>query len=87
MAFTVLENVSQDELNWYHESRYWMAVSDEKTRIRAATESGISKGIKQKTIDATKKLYSSGVSIDVIAASLDITPERVKKIVKNIKQD
>jgi len=24
MAFTVLENVSQDELNWYHETRYWM---------------------------------------------------------------
>lgn len=87
MAFTVLENVSQDELNWYHESRYWMAVSDEKTRIRAATERGISKGIKQKTIDAAKKFYSNGVPIDIIAASLDITPERVKKIVKNTKQD
>ena len=36
MAFTVLKNVSQDELNWYHETRYWMHVSDEVTRINAA---------------------------------------------------
>ncbi len=36
MAFTVLENVSQDELNWYHETCYWMHVSDEVTKINAA---------------------------------------------------
>lgn len=44
MAVTVLKNVSQDELNWYHESRYWMQVSDEKTRNRAATERGLAEG-------------------------------------------
>ena len=44
MAVTVLKNVSQDEINWYHESRYWMHVSDEKTRIRAATERGLAEG-------------------------------------------
>lgn len=44
MAFTVLQNVSQDELNWYHESRYWMSVSDEKTRNRAAIQRGEAKG-------------------------------------------
>ena len=44
MAVTVLKNVSQDEINWYHETRYWMHVSDEKTRIRAATERGLAEG-------------------------------------------
>ena len=44
MAVTVLKNVSQDEINWYHESRYWMHVSDEKTRNRAATERGLAEG-------------------------------------------
>ena len=44
MAFTVLKNVSQDELNWYHESRYWMSVSDEVTRINATKREGIAKG-------------------------------------------
>ena len=32
-AVTVLKNISQDEINWYHETRYWMHVSDEKTMI------------------------------------------------------
>ena len=45
MAFTVLENVSQDELNWYHETRYWMHVSDEVTRINAAIREGHAKGL------------------------------------------
>ena len=44
MAFTVLKNVSQDELNWYHETRYWMHVSDEVTRINAAKREGLAEG-------------------------------------------
>ena len=44
MAFTVLKNVSQDELNWYHETRYWMHVSDEVTMINAAKREGIAEG-------------------------------------------
>lgn len=36
MAVAVLKNISQDEINWYHETRYWMHVSDEKTMINAA---------------------------------------------------
>lgn len=44
MAVTVLKNISQDELNWYHETRYWMHVSDEKTRISAANKRGYKKG-------------------------------------------
>ena len=41
MAFTVLKNVSQDELNWYHETRYWMHVSDELTMKNAAKKEEI----------------------------------------------
>ena len=44
MAVTVLENVSQDELNWYHESRYWMHVSDVKTSINASRRKGLAEG-------------------------------------------
>ena len=47
MAFTVLKNVSQDEMNWYHESRYWMHVSDELTMKNAAERRGIEQGHKQ----------------------------------------
>ena len=56
MAFTVLKNISQDELNWYHESRYWMHVSDELTMKNAATREGLKQGLelgkKQGTEDA-----------------------------------
>ena len=47
MAVTVLEHVSQDEMNWYHESRYWMHVSDMKTAERHAIETGMAKGLEQ----------------------------------------
>ncbi|MDO4506057.1 MAG: Rpn family recombination-promoting nuclease/putative transposase, partial [Spirochaetales bacterium] len=47
MAVTVLEHVSQDEMNWYHESRYWMHVSDMKTAERHAIETGMAKGMEQ----------------------------------------
>lgn len=32
MAFTVLKNISQDELNLQSETHYWMCISDEVTR-------------------------------------------------------
>ena len=47
MAVTVLEHVSQDEMNWYHESRYWMHVSDMKTAEQHAIETGMAKGLEQ----------------------------------------
>ncbi len=47
MAVTVLKNISQDEINWYHETRYWMHVSDEKTMINEAERRGRAEGIKQ----------------------------------------
>lgn len=47
MAVTVLEHVSQDEMNWYHESRYWMHVSDMKTAEQHAIETGMAQGMAQ----------------------------------------
>ena len=47
MAVTVLKNISNSELNWYHETRYWMHISDEKTMIASAEDRGLKKGLKQ----------------------------------------
>ena len=44
MAVTVLKNISQDEMNWYHETRYWMHVSDMKTMKNAAERRGLKEG-------------------------------------------
>ena len=45
MAVTVLKNISQDELNWYHETRYWMHISDMKTMKNAAEQQGLKEGM------------------------------------------
>jgi predicted transposase YdaD len=47
MAVRVLHSMSQDELNWYRESSYWMRVSDDKTMINTATRRGLEKGMKK----------------------------------------
>lgn len=47
MAVTVLQNISQDEMNWYHETRYWMSVSDKKSMISTAEDKGMKKGLEQ----------------------------------------
>ena len=44
MAFTVLKNISQDELNWQRETHYWMHISDEITMKRAARQEGLAEG-------------------------------------------
>ena len=56
MAVTVLKNISQDEINWYHESRYWMHVSDEKSMISSAFK----EGQESKAIEDAKKLLADG---------------------------
>ena len=62
MAVTVLKNISQDEINWYHETRYWMSVSDKKSMISSAEDRGIKKGLEQgqqqKAIEVAKKLLA-----------------------------
>lgn len=47
MATETLSLASEEHLNWYHESRYWMHVSDELTMKRAATLEGREKGLKE----------------------------------------
>ena len=47
MAVRVLHSMSQDELNWYRESSYWMRVSDDKTMKNAAERKGLEKGFKK----------------------------------------
>ncbi len=61
MAVTVLEHVSQDEMNWYHESRYWMHVSDMKTAERHAIETGMTKGLEQGMKQGMKQGIKQGL--------------------------
>lgn len=81
MAFTVLKNISQDELNWQRETHYWMSVSDEATRQEAARRKGEAMAKKE----AARNFFANGVSIDLIAKSLKMTVEEVKEITKDVE--
>ncbi|MBQ0162933.1 MAG: hypothetical protein KBS84_07235 [Treponema sp.] len=47
-------------------------------------EEGIEKGREQAVLDSVRSFYSNGVSIDLISKSLNLTPEKVKEIVKDV---
>ncbi|MCR4714786.1 MAG: Rpn family recombination-promoting nuclease/putative transposase [Treponemataceae bacterium] len=89
MAFTVLKNVSQDELNWYHDTRYWMHVSDELSMKEAARReglaeghaSGLVEGERKKAVEAVQSFYKNGVSLEIIAKSLNMPLDEVRKII------
>ncbi len=85
MAFTVLKNVSQDELNWYHETRYWMHVSDELSMKEAARQDGLAEGRaegeRKKVVEAVHGLAQNGVSEEIIAKSLNMPLAEVRKII------
>ena len=41
-------------------------------------------GREEKTIEAARSFYANGVSVELIAKSLDMTPEQVKEIVQDV---
>ena len=84
MAFTVLKNISQDELNWQRETHYWMSVSDEATRQHFAIEKGKAEGKTEANIEAARNFFANGVSIDLIAKSLKMTLDEVREITKDV---
>ena len=76
MAVTVLKNISQDEINWYHETRYWMHVSDEKTMINAAERRGRANSIQQVARNAIKE----GLPTEQIAKLTGLTVDEINKL-------
>lgn len=66
MAVTVLQNISKDEMNWYHETRYWMSVSDKKSMISSAEDRGIKKGLKKGLEQGIKQGLEQGTQQNAI---------------------
>ena len=84
MAVTVLKNISQDEINWYHETRYWMHVSDEKTMINAAKREGKAEGLeegKQKAIiEMVRNAKAAKLPVEQIAVITKLSVAEIQKI-------
>ena len=47
-------------------------------------ESGKEAGAEQKAVEAARSFYANGVSIELISKSLNMTPEQVREIVKDL---
>ena len=73
MAFTVLKNISQDELNWQKETHYWMRISDEITMKNA----GIRQGLRRGRIEGKKEQREEDAKN---ALALEIPADKVTKI-------
>ena len=89
MAVTVLKNISQDEINWYHETRYWMSVSDKKSMISSAEDRGIKKGLEQglqkKAIEDAKNLLIMKIGTpEQISQAIGLPLEKVLDLQKQI---
>lgn len=80
MAVTVLKNISQDEINWYHETRYWMHVSDEKTMIYEAKRKGIDEGKKETYLEVAKNAIKAGLSTEQISKITGLSAEEIDKL-------
>ena len=52
--------------------------------FESGKEAGISLGAEQKAVEAAHSLYENGVSLEIIAKSLNIPVERVREIVKDL---
>ena len=77
MAVTVLKNISQEEMNWYHETRYWMHVSDERTMKHAAWE----RGQRDKAIESAKNFLKMNIlTVEQIAQGTGLSVAEVQEL-------
>ena len=58
--------------------------SGKEAGIEIGKKAGISLGAEQKAVEDARSFYANGVSIELIAKSLNMTPEQVKEIVKDL---
>ena len=62
--------------------------SGKEAGIAIGKETGIAigkeAGAEQKAVEAARSFYANGASIELIAKSLNMTPEQVKEIVKDL---
>ena len=89
MAFTVLKNISQDELNWQKETHYWMRISDEITMKNAGIRQGLRRGRiegrKEKAEEDAIAFLIEGTPPETIAECVKLPLERVLELKKSIK--
>ena len=95
MAGANMMEVSQEEKEWAYHLSYDRAEIDYNNGLKLAEMKGERKGLKtglaqgktegarENAVQNARNLYANGVSIEIIAKSLNITQEQVSEIVEN----
>lgn len=79
MAGANMMEVSQEEKEWAYHLSYDRAEIDYNNGLKLAEM----KGAHDKAVESARNLYANGVSIEIIAKSLNMTQEQVSEIVEN----
>ena len=89
MAFTVLKNISQDELNWQKETHYWMRISDEITMKNAGIRQGLRRGRiegkKEQREEDAKNALALEIPADKVTKITGLSLEKVLELQEHIK--
>lgn len=81
MATETLSLASEEHLNWYHESRYWMHVSDELTARAAAIKEGHAEGRAEEARNIAKKMIAAGnISLEQISQLTGLSEKELKNL-------
>ena len=79
MAGANMMEVSQEEKEWAYHLSYDRAEIDYNNGLKLAEM----KGAHDKAVESARNLYANGISIEIIAKSLNMTQEQVSEIVEN----
>lgn len=87
MATETLSLASEEHLNWYHESRYWMHVSDELTARATAIKEGLEKGLAEGRAEearniAQKMIASGNIPLEQISQLTGLSKEEIEVLPK-----
>ncbi len=85
-AKKIIRRMSQEDSNWFIQNSYDTAIRDYNDGLSNSRQQGLEQGriegAQQKAIEDARAFYENGVSIELIAKSLKMTEEEVKKIVQ-----
>jgi predicted transposase/invertase (TIGR01784 family) len=85
--------MSEEDANWFRQNSIDIARRDYNSTMEHYQQMGLEKGLKQgmqqgmqqgaqqKAIEDARSFYANGVSVDIIAKSLNMTVDQVKEIV------
>ena len=93
-ADRIAQRMSEEDANWFRQNSIDIARRDYNSTMEHYQQMGLEKGLKQgmqqgaqqKAIEDARSFHANGVSVDIIAKSLNMTMDQVKQIISESAQ-